>query len=221
MRSLGASIVNVTTLAPSYNLIDIMTCKTLLGITNTAQDAVLTLWIANASTAVRNFCNNPFVIETMTEQYWPPRDGWPGSVRADTQPLQVSRWPVTGVTSVIETITGTPTTLVQGTDYLLDAPVGQLIRLDTFGYPKGWRSNPIAVVYAAGYATIPSDISDAVSRLVKSAMFAQSRDPALKSETVPGVYSASYAAGMGAMPGNGMPPDVVDLIDNYRVPVFS
>lgn len=221
MRSLGASIVSVTTPAPSYNLIDIMTCKTLLGISNTAQDAVLALWIANASAAVRNFCNNPFVIETLTETYWAPRDGWPGSVRADTQPLQVSRWPVTNVTSVVETITGTPTTLVQGTDYLLDAANGQLLRLDTFGYPRGWRPNQVAIVYAAGYPTIPSDVSDAVTRLVRGALFSQSRDPTLKSETVPGVYSASYAAGMGATPGSGFPPDVVDLIDNYRVPVFA
>ena len=85
--------------ASSYALVDLNTVKTYLNLTGTAQDAALSLWVNAASAAAQRFCANPFVIETIFDQYWPTRDGAPWTVRNRPDALLMSRRPVTNAPS--------------------------------------------------------------------------------------------------------------------------
>jgi len=114
--------------------------------------------------------------------------------------------------------------LGEGLDFLVSADVGQLIRLDTNGWPRRWPALPTIVQYPAGYdlKNDPNvtDLSGAVIRMVKDRWFARKRDSRLRSENIAGAYEAQYwfASGPGAAVGN-MTPDVSAMLERYRVPV--
>lgn len=223
----GVNILTVTQTAASYALIDLATLKLDLGIATTTDDAYLTNRIASSSASVANYCNRVFPVESLTWQFFPARDGWPWTVTQDIQPLQLPRWPAVTISSVVETIAGVATTLTPGVDYLLDATRGQLTRLNALGLPRRWRPNPVAVAFSAGYSTtpapvsgalsLPADVIEATELLVRDAYSARTRDGAVKSESIPGVISTSYAT-----PGeDGMSAVVTAKLKNYRVPVIA
>ena len=224
----GVNILTVTAPAASYNLIDLATLKADLGITITTDDAFLTNRIASASATVANFCNRVFPVETLAWQFFPARDGWPWTVTQDIQPLELPRWPVVQISSVVETIANVPTTLVAGTDYLADNVRGQLTRLDIYGKPRRWWPDAVAVAFSAGYSTVaapttgalalPADVFEAVELLVKNAYYARTRDGAVRSENIPGVISNSYFSPDAA---GGIPADVAARLNQYRVPVVA
>ena len=218
---LGPAQIDVVAPAESYNLVDLATLKTLLNITNTATDAYFNLVIPQASAIAANYCNNPFVVEEIQSSYWPTRDSRPWVVRNGVAPLQLIRWPSISVASVVETIDQVPTTLVLNTDFLEDDARGQLTRLDSNGYPCSWRANPIVVNFSAGYATVPPNVVSAVVSIVKGMLSARTRDPALRSENIEGVYEAAYWFGSGPGSSDGLPSSITGLLDSYRVPVFS
>ena len=207
-------IVTVTTAATNYDLATLAEIRDELDITNGAQDARLQRYLTSASAAISQYCNRVFPAETMTEQFWAQRDRWPRLVKGGFPSLQLSRWPIQSVTSVTEN----GTALVEDTDFTVDAANGQLVRLDINLYPRPWPIFPIVVVYVGGFDTIPADVADAAVRMVKARYFSRDRDPMLRSENIEGVYSAQYWIAMGSQAGN-MPPDIADILDNYRVPI--
>ena len=217
----GVYLSTVTTPATSYALVDLASLKTRLGISVTTSDAYLTLLIADASAAAIAFMNNPIAVETLSDQIWPWRDGCLGGLDSNAPSLRLKRWPLVEVTSVVETILDTSTTLVSGTDFLVDAPYGRLYRLDDYGRPRAWRASSVAVVYSAGYATVPSDLAEAVSEMVKTRYYGQMRDPALRSQNVEGVYQAQYWFGSGPGADTDMPPVIEARLERYRVPVIA
>ena len=221
MTSIGAQITTLEVKAPSYDLVDLATLKILLAETSTLNDAFYALAISQASTAAANYCNRTFNVETLQSQFWPQRDGWPGIVRGQTAVLQLPRWPLVSVTSMFEAIANVPTPLNETTDFVVDYTKGQITRLDRNGLPRAWATNPIAITYLAGYPTIPLDVVDATARLVKAALYARTRDPMLRSEHADGIYEAAYWFGSGPGSTGGMAPDIVALLDNYRVPVIG
>ena len=224
----GVVISSVVTPAASYNLVDLPTVKLLLGLTDTSRDAMLTRAIGDSSTAAQTFCNNPFVIETVQDQFFPQRDGWPWSLHGQTwAPLQLARWPIISIASVVETIGGVATTLTLNTDYLADKKRGQLTRLQTYApgpyppQPCNWRSNPIVAIYQAGYATIPGDVFSAVTYLVKMEYYAQNRDPLVRTQDASGVFSQSFVMGTGPGGPGDMPAYAADRLARYRVPIVA
>lgn len=219
-----AVISTVIVKATSYDLAKIADIKTLFNITDTASDAALALMITRASAAAQNYCNNAFVVETIKDQFYPGSDGFPWTVKYDFDLLQLTRWPVVTISSLVETIGGVVTTLVEGTDFIDDSSLGQLTRLNTYAgapatpyEPTVWRSNPVTVQYTAGFSPIPLDVADAVEIIVKGKYYGQTRDPMLRSENVPGVLSAAWFA----VDGNGMPYEAVSKLSQYRVPVIA
>ena len=222
----GVNILTVVTPADDYDLVDLATLKADLNVTTTADDAYLARRITSYSASVSNYCNRVFPVEGLSWQFFPARDVHPWTVTEDIQPLQLPRWPIVTITSVVETIAGTATTLVSGTDYLADMTRGQLTRLDINGNPRRWHANPVAAVFAAGYATteapytgaatLPADVFEATELLIRDAYYARLRDGALKSESIPGVISSSYATPND----DGMSAAVTAKLRNYRVPVI-
>lgn len=212
MRS--SVITTVVTAASSTKLVTVAAVKVELGISSNADDEWLGAVVDRASEAASQYCNRVFQVETVRDEFWPERDAYPFQLPGGLAPLQLTRWPVTALTLVTE---GDQTLTEAANNFRPDKEMGQLIRLDGSAYPTAWLPRPIKVEYSAGYETIPFDIQDAVIRMVKSRWFLRKRDPLLKQEDVPGVYSASYWVSTG---GEGaMTPDVADLLDNYRVPV--
>jgi len=207
--------------AANPNLIDLGTLKTLLGVTNGRDDAYFKLVIAEASAQAQAFANNPFVVQGYQDEFWPARDGAPWTVRADLDVLQLLLRPLTGVTSVVETIAGVATTLVAGTDYIANMALGQLIRLDPFGRPRTWHSNPVVVQYSAGYPTIPADVVSAISQMVKGKWYGRHRDPNVRSQSAPGVYEEALFYGTGPGGEGDLPVDVTATLLRYRIPVFA
>jgi hypothetical protein len=212
----GLVRISKVTAPSSLDLTTLATVKTELGITDNTKDAQLARYITAASIAAEQFCNRDFVVETVEDDFWPQRDSYPRPVTGGLGPLQLSQWPIVSITSVVENAI----TLTLGTDFVVDATNGQLTRLDGNSYPTYWPTVPIAVVYSAGYSSIPADIEDAVIRMVRNRWFAKGRDPLVRQQTVPGVLEQTFWVPTGTDAGN-MTADVEDILSNYRPSVFA
>jgi hypothetical protein len=90
----AVTVSTILTPASNYSLVDLPTLKTVLGVTTTAYDPLFNILIPQASTTAQDYCNNPFVVETIQDQFWPGGDGWPWTVRTNVAPLQLSRRPI-------------------------------------------------------------------------------------------------------------------------------
>jgi len=212
---MGYRIVStVTTPAASRNLVSLSTVKADLGITVSTYDTQLASLIARASAAIEQACNRVFTRETLRDEVWPDREAFPYQVPGGIAPLQLSRFPIVSVASVTEN----GDALTVDTDYVVNAAMGTMLRLGADAWPKSWPTWKLIVTYEAGFATIPADIEDAASRLVKRRYYASRRDETLKREVVPGVLEREWWIASGGDAGN-LTPDIADILDNYRVPV--
>lgn len=205
-------MLEVVTPAANKQLTTLEAVKGELGITDTAQDALLSALSDRASDAIVTFCGRPFAQEGYRETV----AGYGGTR------LLLSRTPVVGVASVLadsEIIT----------DWLLeDAEAGLLFR------KRGWQWAPIlgwnivwqpvggsenlnfTVEYTAGYVlpgdagvrTLPCDIEQACIEVVKAWYAGRERDPAITGERL-GDYQASYAV-------QGLPAAARELLVPWR-----
>lgn len=207
-------ITTVVTAAGTYDLTTLAIVKDELNITDGVSNTILQRYLTSASAAASQYCNRVFPAETIKDEFWAQHDPSPRVVSSRVEALQLSRWPIASVTSVTENAVA----LVDGTDFRIDYPGGQLIRLDTNGYPRHWPVYPIAVVYVGGFASIPTDIADAVIRMVRARWNGRGRDPMTRQISIPGVLEQQFWVPTGADGGN-MSPDVSDILNNYRVPV--
>lgn len=213
--SAPAVITEILTPAASLDLVALLDVKGDLGLLTTEDDLYLQRRVTEMSLAARQYMNRTLPVETLRDSFWPQRDPYPWQIPGGVFPLQLSRWPLVAPPSLV---TENGATLVAGTDYRADLGLGQLTRIRSAldPYPKPWDALPIVVEYAAGFAPIPADVAGAVSRAIKAQYFARARDPAIKSQSVSGVYAATYLSGGGLLPA-----DVCAALDNYRVPVIA
>lgn len=225
-----------TAVAPAgpYDLIDLATVKDELDIEpdDTAQDARLARAITEQSLVIARYCHRVFAVETVQDLFYPERDAYPYQVPGGVAPLQLARWPLVAVAWVsIVDPPGTITTLVQAPgfpsnqpgDYQVDADRGWLVRLDHYtGYPSYWCPVMTTVVYQAGYAAIPADLSGAALRLITARWSARGRDPLLMSRDQPGALG-SERYWVGGAPGvrGAFPQEIAAVLDLYRVPVTA
>lgn len=202
--------------ATSYDLTTLTNVKDELGISSTVSDAALRRYITSASVAAAQYCNRVFQIETMKEEFFIKRDRYSRLIPGGADFLQLSRWPVDEVASVVQN----GVTLVEDTDFKVDYEKGYLLRIDENGFSRKWSIDPTLVEYDGGYETVPADVEDAVIRMVSSRYIARGRDKSVRQENIPGVREVTYWIATGKESGN-LPPDVTDILDNYRVPVIS
>lgn len=199
-----------------YDLTTLPVVKADLGITTGTDDLFFKGLISRASAAAASYCNRVFPVETVTDEFFPICGPGLSVLSRDRAPLTLSRWPIVAVTTVTENAV----VLVAGTDFRIDYDKGQLIRIDSSGNPSYWPNYQLAITYSAGYATIPYDVIDAVIRMVKNRWFMRTRDSSLRQQAIPGVIEQQFWVATGAEAG-AMTPDVVDLLDGYRVPVIT
>src|SRR5579883_1914657 len=86
--------------AGAYDLTDVATVKTELGITDSSLDSLLQLYVTAASEAAKQFCSRVFQKESLVDQIWPRRDPFPAQVTGGLRPLQLSRRPIASTPNV-------------------------------------------------------------------------------------------------------------------------
>lgn len=192
--------------------------------------------LTRCSVAAANFCNRNFGIATYSNLVRLERGYKFGYLyTGQSSPIMVPQWPIVSVVSVTETDpSGTTTVLVEGTDFEADYTTGKFYRLDSAQQPRDWYPrNEVTIVCQSGYvlpgqsagsypgaSALPVDIEDAVGRMVYSRWAERGRDPFVKAETVEGIGRIEFIVGNPtAGDGGNMPPDVADLLNNYRVPI--
>lgn len=211
------AITTVVSAASSYDLTTLAVVKDELSISDGSKDSVLKRYITSASAAAAQYCNRVFPVETVKDEFLPDRDNrWRSRLTGGVDLLQLTRWPIVNVASVTEN----GTSLVVDVDFSVDYANGQLIRLDVNLLPRKWHIFPIAVQYIGGFSSVPSDLSDAVIRMVTKRFAARGRDPTLKERDIPGVLTESFWISTGDDAAN-MTPDIADILDNYRTPLVG
>lgn len=231
------SILTVTTPATSRDLSTVDAWQAQSGIAVSGADAAaVAQLITAASRAIEQFCNRVFAREVLRETIWPERDAYPYQVPGGIEVLQLQRWPIAVdgdgnvAVQVKEGAGAAQRTLVLDDDYMADTEIAHLIRLNQSALPMPWPAQRFVIEYTAGWvvpgqadagtlATLPADVTDACNRLVTGRWYERKRDPFLKSVQVEGVDRVDYWIPNGDT-GN-FPPDVADLLDNYRVPVLA
>jgi hypothetical protein len=207
--------ITTTLLTPasSHDLVTLVNLKADLAIAVTTDDTFLSRAIAKASQAAGQFCNRVFVDEKVQDVF---DIGFPRLQWAGERVLQTSRFPVSAITSITEH--GTP--LVRDTDYRIDPATGCMLRLNAAGQVISWGSTPVTAIYNGGFATIPLDLQDAVTTIVKSLRFNRTRDPALRSENIlSGLYA--YTLFDQTQVPSGTAEQVASTLEAYRVPVMA
>lgn len=148
--------------AANYNLTDLATAKTELGLktVDTSQDNWLTtIAIPQVSSSVQEHCERPFVPVQVQDAFDIEQDAYPYQTPGGFRVLQLSVWPVLGVISVVQTVAlNTTQILTLGKDYRLNARDGQLERLNPFtGVVTAWEALPVMVIYTAGFGALASE----------------------------------------------------------------
>lgn len=204
------SNLTVTVPANSYDLTVLETVKRGLGITDTASDTLLAEHIHQASGACASWCDRVFALETVSEDFWPDKNGGCLPYR---DPLQVERFPIETVTSI--TLDGE---VLSSSNYRVNKANGQIYKLDDSGYPCTWSvSKLLTVVYDGGYVLLndlPYEIEMACIEWVKAVYSSRARDPQVKSENIYDVVSYSYFAGDGS--ASEPPGKAKGLLNPYR-----
>ncbi len=181
---LEASISTVVAPVSSHDLTTLAAVKAELAIptTDTSNDSFLSPAITQSSAVIAGYCGRIFQVEALQDLFYVRRGAFPWRPAPQPDPLQLARWPVTVVTSAVQTLSdGTTTTLVQGTDFTLDAARGWLYRLDSQGRISwSWEPQVLTVQYSAGYtkqiagetATVPSNPGPYTATVANASSFA-------------------------------------------------
>ena len=132
--------------------------KAALGITTSADDAIITALIPQVTALIEGECDRIFSSASPTAEF--PR-------AYDSDRVKLARYPITAVTNVwvstdVPRVYDASTVLV-ATDVLPDDN-GYLIRIDGGYFPAG--ANVVKVSYTGGFATIPGDIERAAQEVI-------------------------------------------------------
>lgn len=208
------SVLIVNTPATSSDLTVLATVKAELGLTTNVEDANIETWIDQASGACAAYCKRVFGLETVTETF---RNNFSYMYRARhrLESIRLDRIPVVSVVSVVEDTV----TLVQDTDYWLDPNEGLLYRLDPNQGIIQWDFNTLVVNYSGGYQLIgglPENVERACITQVQAIRASATRDPQVKSESIPGVLQTTYWTGGAKGEDGALEPSVTALLDPYR-----
>jgi hypothetical protein len=159
----GYSVVTtVLSQAASYDMTDLASVRLELSFktADSSNDAWLAqMAIPQVSRAIMRHCKRPFAPEQVQDAFDIEQDPYPSQTPGGFANLQLSRWPVLSVSSVVQTLAiATSQTLVEGVDFRVDAETGQLLRLNPFtGVGSLWEAIPVTVVYAAGYGALVAE----------------------------------------------------------------
>lgn len=219
--------LTVTTAAGSRLLTTTARVKQSLGVEDDSQDSLIAELIARVSDEAVEYLRLPTADDGTVPTL--ARETYVETIR--DLPLEyelfLTRRPVASVTSVV--VDGT--TLVADTEYQVNSGVGTLNRLSSDAITS-WSFTKAVITYVAGYLlpaednrTLPYDIEEAVIYAVTARMAdldTTGGDMEIRSESLDGVYSASYQT-QGAKrydPTMGLPQRSIALLAKYRTPMI-
>lgn len=213
-------VTTVDSAAPDLSLVsrDDFKAEIKLDLRDTSNDAWIDRAIGQVSRSISSYCNRVFPREKLTDTIFIQQDPYPYQTPGGLDVLQLSRWPVIALDSVKQRLSAaTLQTLTAGTDFVLNAGSGELIRLEPNGLASRWEALPTSVQYDAGFDAIPDDVAVAALRWLVWRWNERTRDPALKATQQPDLGTRSYYN--GARNIGGLPDEIATLLDSYRVPV--
>jgi hypothetical protein len=192
-------------------LTTLATLKAELGVTGSSQDTRLSGLILQVSDAIETFCDRKFHRRTLTQIVLQPN-----------RTIYLSAWPVVSIASITDSGVAWTTD-----DYTLDADEG-IIKRSLYGVGYGspcgydfWSS--LSIVYTGGFilpgnegADLPGDVERACLDLASRYFHGGGRDPALRSETIPGVLEQSWSAVDSIQTVGGLPLDVARSLTGYK-----
>ncbi len=221
---MSVSVVSLVLLpADNYDLTDLDTARDELKIAaaDTENDAWLTRAITEESARAQDYVERPFAVESMQDTFLVHQEPRRYSYRMPSgiTLLQLSRWPVLDVLSILETTAPDVTAdLTEGEDFVVDRKRGQITRLDPdTGAAVTWQTQTIVVEYDAGFTTMPPAVTGAVLRLIVGRWHQRGRDPLLLEQVTPMVGTQRWWVG-GPKSGGPMPSEVQGMLDIYRMP---
>ena len=191
----------VTTPAADYNLLTPAELRQAVGLAvdDASQDATLAPLGLRVSAAIAQFC---FVAAAGVSPPTLRQETVTETVATRMQDgLVLSRRPVVAIASVVEDgVTLDPD------NYEVDPTTAILSRVYA-GRSAYWSAGRIVIVYQAGWATVPDELKQAAAMWVQSLYHQAGRDPLLRSEEVPDVYSATWVvpSGRDALVPAGVP----------------
>jgi hypothetical protein len=211
------SIVTVASEASDTSLTTLARVKLELNITATTFDVVLQDKIDEASDDIEAALGFRVVRETAVETFWHEQyDSVPTA-------LLLERIPVASIASVV-----VDDVAIDASCYRLDPKTGELFALNSSGWPWLWLFyKSVVVTYDGGYilpdatnSDLPKGIEGACIDLVSSFWAAKGRDPAVRSEEIPGAILKTYWVGAVGEDGE-LPPSVVMKLAPYRRPIVA
>jgi len=129
--------------------------KEYLRISSSNDDTLLNNLIARAEDEADMYCHRVFAAATYTEYY----DG------NGLSKMNLKHYPVNSITSIHDDLDREygADDLIDSDDYVFEADSG-IVKLDGLTFTGGIQN--IKVIYNAGYATLPDDVTDAIVKLV-------------------------------------------------------
>ena len=216
------SITTILTPPPGPELVTLDDMKLELGITDTSEDDVLAIWIAQASQIVASYCNLTLAVQTVSQvfrhslgprgDYFTPRFCY-GLNGESEEALMFACAPVSSITSI--TVDGS---LLGTSLYELDHD--KVFRLNASGYPSPWTfTKAITAVYISGFSVgvdVPEDLQAAVMTLVRDYRGTATReDPNLKRRRTDGVSELEWWVSESSK--TTLPITVSGLLDTYKL----
>jgi hypothetical protein len=183
--------------------------KTILGITDSANDVLLGNIIRRGSDAIARFCNRVFAQHTVQETL-----PGPGG-----QLLKLKFSPIVTLTSI-----ALDAETVDSDTYVLTEPEAGIVFRETYWAYTGHKYSYTAI-YTHGYNlpdmagadTLPHDIQLAALELCRGMWLGRQPDLSVSMESVPDVYTVQYGSqGRNGAPIGAIPPNVQELLLPYK-----
>jgi uncharacterized phiE125 gp8 family phage protein len=183
--------------ASKSNLVTVADVRTVLGLVDRGDDALLSALVRRASDVIARHCMRVFALELVVEAFRP---------NPHTDDLILTRYPVVEIVSVVEN-----GVTLDAAEFESDNASGILVRLvnDRVAF---WPARKIVVTYRSGFdlpKNAPESLKQACITLVRSWYLGSDRDPNIRAETVEQLSSATYLT-------DPLPPEVVSLCGPHR-----
>lgn len=182
------------------SLTTLSSVKAFKNITVSDHDNELTRLITTVDNFIDEYCRRTFELDTITEYH---------STLRGQAALLLRRAPIISITSIHDDPLRAygANTLLAASSYVIDDANAGLVRLDGTSFGQGLQN--IKVVYAGGFARIPSILEQAAIELIWLA-----RDKG--DQALLGLRSKSIADGSTSYLDNQWPSGINAILDLYR-----